>query len=154
MTGTTAKHPNVEVWEKVHETFTTGDMDRLAPLIAPDVVWQVPGDHLISGTYTVAIRHGAARRRDKTLDQDYAFISKIRDGRSPSCRRRGPKDRHGTNSGLSARASRHGHAMPAPTAMTRTAAWGPRHRSGSRSQSSVLFATRPLGRSFRHDELR
>jgi uncharacterized protein (TIGR02246 family) len=114
MTGTTAKHRNVEVWEKVYETFTTGDMDRLAQLIAPDVVWHVPGDNLISGTYTtreaifgcfnkiyelsegtyqpqlldiladdtytVAILHGVARRGDKTLDQDYAFISKIRDG--------------------------------------------------------------------------
>jgi ketosteroid isomerase-like protein len=52
MTGTTAKHPNVEMWEKVYETFTTGDTDRLAQLIAPDVVWHVPGDNLISGTYT------------------------------------------------------------------------------------------------------
>jgi ketosteroid isomerase-like protein len=52
MTGSTAKHPDIEVWEKVYETFTTGDMDRLAQLIAPDVVWHVPGDNLISGTYT------------------------------------------------------------------------------------------------------
>jgi uncharacterized protein len=114
MTRTTAEHPNVNVWEKVYETFTTGDMERLAPLIASDVVWHVPGDNLISGTYTsreaifgcfnkiyelsegtyrpqlldiladdtytVAILHAVARRGDKTLDQDYAFISKIRDG--------------------------------------------------------------------------
>lgn len=113
MTGTTAKHPNVEVREKVYETFTTGDMDRLVQLIAPDVVRHVPGDNHISGTYTtreaigcfnkiyelsegtyqpqlldiladdtytVAILHGAARRGDKTRGQDYAFISKIRDG--------------------------------------------------------------------------
>jgi uncharacterized protein len=46
------KHPNIEVWEQVYATFTTGDMDRLGKLIAPDVVWRVPGDNLISGTYT------------------------------------------------------------------------------------------------------
>ena len=37
-------------------------------------------DILANDTYTVAILHGAARRGDKALDQDYAFISKIRDG--------------------------------------------------------------------------
>jgi hypothetical protein len=46
------KHPNIEVFEQVYETFTTGDMDKLSELIAPDVVWHVPGDNLISGTYT------------------------------------------------------------------------------------------------------
>jgi uncharacterized protein (TIGR02246 family) len=114
MSGTAPKHPNIEVWEQVYATFSTGDMDRLADLIAPDVVWHVPGDNLISGTYssreaifgcfnkiyelsegtyqpqlldiladdkyTVAILHGVARRGEKTLDQDYAFISRIRDG--------------------------------------------------------------------------
>jgi ketosteroid isomerase-like protein len=47
-----SKHPNAEVFEKVYETFTTGDMDSLSHLIAPDVVWHVPGSNLISGTYT------------------------------------------------------------------------------------------------------
>ncbi len=52
MTPTSAKHPNAEVFEQVYATFTTGDMDRLAQLIAPAVVWHVPGDNLISGTYS------------------------------------------------------------------------------------------------------
>jgi ketosteroid isomerase-like protein len=112
--STASKHPNIEVWEQVYDCFTAGDMDKLAQLIAPNVVWHVPGDNLISGTYTsreaifgcfnkifelsqgsykpqlldiladdtytVAILHGIARRGEKTLDQDYAFISKIRDG--------------------------------------------------------------------------
>jgi ketosteroid isomerase-like protein len=113
-TPATPKHPNAVVWEQVYATFTTGDMDRLAELIAADVVWHVPGDNLISGTYTsreaifgcfnkiyhlsggtykpqlldiladddytVALLHGNARRGEKTLDQKYAFISKLRDG--------------------------------------------------------------------------
>ena len=112
--STTGKHPNIAVFEQVFETFTTGTMDRLAELIAPDVVWHVPGDNIISGTYTsreaifgcfntiyqeshgtyapqlldiladdtytVAIMHAVARRGEKTLDQDYAFLSKIRAG--------------------------------------------------------------------------
>ena len=89
-------------------------MDTLAELIAPDVVWHVPGDNLISGTYTsreaifgcfskifelsggsyqpqlldiladddytVALLHANARHGAKVLDQDYAFIMRIRDG--------------------------------------------------------------------------
>jgi uncharacterized protein len=108
------KHPNIDVWEQIYDGFTSGDMDKLAELIAPDVVWHVPGDNLISGTYrsrdaifgcfnkifelsggtyqpelvdiladdkyTVALLHAKARHGEKTLDQDYAFISKIRDG--------------------------------------------------------------------------
>jgi ketosteroid isomerase-like protein len=102
------------VWEQVYATFTSGDMDRLAELIAPDVIWHVPGDNLISGTYTsreaifgcfnkiyqlsegtyqprlldiladddytIALLHGVARRGEKTLDQMYAFISRIHNG--------------------------------------------------------------------------
>ena len=108
------EHPNVEVFKQVYDTFTTGDMDRLAELIAKDVVWHVPGTNLISGEYTsreaifgcfskifelskgtyraelhdilannehtVALLHVTARRGEKTLDQNYAFTSHIRDG--------------------------------------------------------------------------
>ena len=109
-----AKHPNAEVFEHVYDCFTSGDMDTLAELIAPDVVWHVPGDNLISGTYTsrdgifgcfnkifelsggsyqpqlldiladdnytVALLHANARHGEKMLDQDYAFIMRIRNG--------------------------------------------------------------------------
>ena len=44
-------HPSIEVFKHVYDAFTTGDMDRLAELIAPDVVWHVPGTNLISGVY-------------------------------------------------------------------------------------------------------
>jgi ketosteroid isomerase-like protein len=47
-----AEHPNIKVFKHVYDAFTTGDMDRLAGLIAPDVVWHVPGTNLISGEYT------------------------------------------------------------------------------------------------------
>ena len=46
------EHRDVDVFRRVYAAFTNGDMDRLAELIAPDVVWRVPGDNLISGTYT------------------------------------------------------------------------------------------------------
>ena len=109
------EHRDVDVFRRVYAAFTNGDMDRLAELIAPDVVWRVPGDNLISGTYTsrdaifgcfnrifelsngsykpqvhdiladdehtVALLHATARRGEKTLDQDYAFVFHIRDGR-------------------------------------------------------------------------
>jgi uncharacterized protein len=109
-----AKHPDAAVFDRVYDCFTSGDMDTLAELIAPDVVWHVPGDNLISGTYTsrdgifgcfskifelsggsyqpqlldiladdnytVALLHANARHGDKVLDQDYAFIMRIRNG--------------------------------------------------------------------------
>ena len=109
-----AEHPNAKVFEHVYDCFTSGDMDTLAELIAPDVVWHVPGDNLISGTYTsrdgifgcftkifelsggsyqpqlldiladddytVALLHANARHAEKVLDQDYAFIMRIRNG--------------------------------------------------------------------------
>ena len=46
------KHPNVAVFERVYGAFTKGDMNKLSELIAPDVVWHVPGNNLISGNYT------------------------------------------------------------------------------------------------------
>jgi ketosteroid isomerase-like protein len=114
MTVISGAHPNVEVFKRVYDAFTSGDMDGLAELIAPDVVWHVPGTNVISGEYTsrdaifgcfnkifelsagtyrpqlhdivandqhtVALMHVTARRGDKKLDQDYAFISHIRAG--------------------------------------------------------------------------
>ena len=108
------EHPDAAVFEQVYDCFTNGDMDTLAELIAPDVVWHVPGDNLISGTYTsrdaifgcfnkifelsggsyqpqlldiladdnytVALLHANSRHGEKVLDQDYAFIMRIRDG--------------------------------------------------------------------------
>lgn len=46
------EHPNAEVFKQVYTAFTSGDMNRLAQLIAPDVMWNVPGSNLISGQYT------------------------------------------------------------------------------------------------------
>ena len=48
----TSSHPNADVFKRVYEAFTSGDMDGLATLIAHDVVWHVPGDNLISGEYS------------------------------------------------------------------------------------------------------
>jgi uncharacterized protein len=53
MPGTSSReHPNADVFKRVYDAFTSADMDRLATLIAPDVVWHVPGNNLISGEYT------------------------------------------------------------------------------------------------------
>jgi ketosteroid isomerase-like protein len=45
-------HPNADVFKQLYLAFTNADMGRLAELIAPDVVWHVPGNNVISGTYT------------------------------------------------------------------------------------------------------
>lgn len=47
-----AQYPHIKVFEEVYSSFKAGDMDKLEKLIAPDVVWHVPGTNLISGTYT------------------------------------------------------------------------------------------------------
>lgn len=45
------EHPNIGVFRQLYACFTSGDMDRLAELIAPDVLWHVPGKNRISGEY-------------------------------------------------------------------------------------------------------
>ncbi len=46
-----SEHPNAALHRKAHETFTRGDMDTLAEMIAEDTVWQSPGKSLISGEF-------------------------------------------------------------------------------------------------------
>jgi ketosteroid isomerase-like protein len=108
-------HPNIEVFKRAYEAFTSGDMDALANVFAEDVVWHTPGcnpisgDHrgraaafasfekefeLSGGTYhpvvhdilandehTVALLHVTAEREGRKLDQNYALVFHIRNGR-------------------------------------------------------------------------
>jgi uncharacterized protein len=110
-----ADHPHVEIFRRVYEAFTTGDMEVLRALFAEDVVWHTPGQHPIAGDYTgveatldsfereldlsggtyavdvhdvlandehtVALLHVTAERNQQRLDQDYALVFHIRDGR-------------------------------------------------------------------------
>ena len=110
----TQDHPDAIAYSRTADAFRAGDFDLVETLIAPDVVWHVPGNNLISGTYTsrdsifgcfnkifelsngsyqpqihdilanddhtVALLHATARRGEKTLDQDYAFVFHVRDG--------------------------------------------------------------------------
>ena len=110
-----ADHPNLAVFRRVYEAFTSGDMDTLAELLAEDVVWHTPGQHPIAGDYTgraatlesfqreleltggtysvelhdvlandehtVALLHVTAARDHKRLDQSYALVFHIHQGR-------------------------------------------------------------------------
>jgi uncharacterized protein len=44
-------HPNEELVRKGYAAFSSGDMETLGQLMAPDVVHAVPGDSLISGEH-------------------------------------------------------------------------------------------------------
>jgi uncharacterized protein len=42
---------NLDVMQRAVEAFVKGDMAALSTLFAPDVVWHVPGRHLLAGDY-------------------------------------------------------------------------------------------------------
>jgi ketosteroid isomerase-like protein len=46
-----ADHPNIALFGRIYEAFTSGDMATLRTLFSSDVVWHTPGHNLISGDY-------------------------------------------------------------------------------------------------------
>lgn len=44
-------HPNEDLVRQGFEAFSSGDMDTLRQLLAPDVRWHVPGRNPLSGTH-------------------------------------------------------------------------------------------------------
>lgn len=47
----TQVHPNVEVFRRTYDAFTSGDTAKLAEFFAEDVVWHTPGDNLVAGDF-------------------------------------------------------------------------------------------------------
>jgi ketosteroid isomerase-like protein len=45
----TDEHPNATAYRATADAFRSGDQDRVAELIDADVVWHVPGDHVMAG---------------------------------------------------------------------------------------------------------
>ena len=46
----TEEHPDAIAYRRTAEAFRSGDFDVVKSLIAPEVVWHVPGDHPMAGT--------------------------------------------------------------------------------------------------------
>jgi hypothetical protein len=46
-----AEHPNETIVRRVYDAFNAGDMESLAQLFAPDIVWSVPGTSRLSGDH-------------------------------------------------------------------------------------------------------
>jgi ketosteroid isomerase-like protein len=46
-----AEHPNETLVRKGYEAFSSGDMDTLSKVMAPDVVHETPGSNLLSGEH-------------------------------------------------------------------------------------------------------
>lgn len=44
------EHPDALAYRRAADAFRCGDFDALKSLIAPEVVWHVPGDHQLAGT--------------------------------------------------------------------------------------------------------
>ncbi|MBL0923792.1 MAG: nuclear transport factor 2 family protein [Sphingomonadaceae bacterium] len=44
-------HPNAHMLYKAHSAFKAGDVEALFSAMADDVVWHVPGDNALAGTY-------------------------------------------------------------------------------------------------------
>jgi ketosteroid isomerase-like protein len=46
----TGDHPHVIAYRRTADAFRAGDLDVVESLVAPEVVWHVPGDHPMAGT--------------------------------------------------------------------------------------------------------
>jgi len=46
----TEDHPDAIAYRRTADAFRAGDLDLVKALIAPEVVWHVPGDHRMAGT--------------------------------------------------------------------------------------------------------
>lgn len=44
-------HPNAHMLYKAHSAFKEGDVDALFAVMADDVIWHVPGNNSVAGTY-------------------------------------------------------------------------------------------------------
>lgn len=43
------EHPNASTYRQTADAFRAGDVDRVAELVASDVIWHVPGSHAMAG---------------------------------------------------------------------------------------------------------
>ena len=46
----TPDHPDAIVYRRTAEAFRAGDLDLVKTMIAPEVLWHVPGEHAMAGT--------------------------------------------------------------------------------------------------------
>ncbi|SRR5258708_6941231 len=46
-----AEHPNAELFRKGYAAFSSGDLDTVRALFAPDIVWHVPGKNHFAGDH-------------------------------------------------------------------------------------------------------
>ncbi|MGH9222445.1 MAG: nuclear transport factor 2 family protein, partial [Acidimicrobiales bacterium] len=46
-----AQHPNVERVQQLSDAWARGDLEAQAQFWTEDVVWRVPGRHVLAGTY-------------------------------------------------------------------------------------------------------
>jgi uncharacterized protein len=46
----TQDHPDAIAYRRTADAFRAGDLDLVKTLIAPEVVWHVPGEHRMAGT--------------------------------------------------------------------------------------------------------
>jgi uncharacterized protein len=46
----TPDHPDAIAYRRTADAFRAGDLDLIGRLIAPEVVWHVPGEHPLAGT--------------------------------------------------------------------------------------------------------
>ena len=47
-----ADHPNVELFRRGYTAFQNGDLETVASLFSPDIVWHIPGNNHFSGAHS------------------------------------------------------------------------------------------------------
>lgn len=48
-TNATEDHPNVAIIKRYYEAYSKGDVATVREIFAPDIIWQIPGHHPLSG---------------------------------------------------------------------------------------------------------
>jgi ketosteroid isomerase-like protein len=48
--ATTGDHPNVALIKRYYEAYAKSDLATIREVLAPDIVWRIPGHHPLSGT--------------------------------------------------------------------------------------------------------
>jgi ketosteroid isomerase-like protein len=46
----TGEHPDAIAYRRTADAFRAGDLELVKALVAPEVVWHVPGEHPMAGT--------------------------------------------------------------------------------------------------------
>ena len=87
------EHFNVDIFRRLYDSFTTGDMVKVAEEFADDLVWHVPGRNSISGDYKAPDEAlGCFRKDGRVNPQEHTSPAPRHSGQRRACSGASPRD--------------------------------------------------------------